>query len=762
MAICVALASGCGGGGSAAIDAPAADDAPAIDAPDAPVDAAVDAATTGAVLIANDGTATITQWMAPATYAGTTTHLQLFIYNTGTAPTGALAATLTGADAASFAIVTSGTTCGPSLLAGDGCHVDLAFAPSSVGTKTAMLLVVGSGATLTLPISGVVPLMPSGTLVADAATIDFGTVISGDNPVDAQVVLSNAGIAAITLGARTTTGAMFTNIGDNCPATLTPGGACTVNLRFQNSPLGSSTGTFDVASSGGAVSIPLHGTTLRKIDIGSVGAGSFGTGSVVSSPAGITCGGGSSVCSAGFPLGVPVTFTATPAASNMFVTWGGLCSGSAACTVASPLQGTVRVQFVPTSAKKITVTFAGTGKSLVNAHMTNSQFGSYGSCTSDCIIYVPQNAQVEVVGVSPSMFVGWSGDCTTTTHICALGTIANDRAVTVTSNLDQYEVLSMFPPIDLMTGLAALPNSDLVIGTTTGVTVVTLAGTIVWSTAIEGGARSIAVDAAGHVYGISVGTDEVFALSATGALMWTRSFPVAPRNSFSFASTLSVSPDGTVIGVLTTDGVHVVDGSGVDRFTITGVTPVPQAVAVSPAGTVGIAILYEMPAGSGNRQVLRYSSSGTPLTTLAPIPGGNQISLMYDANENLAAATATSTRFTTSATSPANTTNFSAADVTNLGSPPVSGVAVTASGKVAGFRMYNLLNGNATGTALRAFSSTGSVLISRDHPPDLTVPYSYDNMFVPSQITAGGGGTNRIVTGGYYNNMVWISVIDLP
>ena len=569
----------------------------------------------------------------------------------------------------------------------------------------------------------------------------------------------NAGTSGFTLGTRSTTGA-FTYVGDNCPATLTPGGACTANLRFQSSPLGSSTGTFDVASSGGALSLPLHGVTLRKLYVSSSGLGAFGVGSVSTMPSGVPCGPGNSSCTAGFPLGVSVVLTATPAANNMFVGWSGLCSGATTtCTVASPLQGTAYVQFVPTNAKKITVTFAGTGRSLVNAHMTNSQFGSYGTCSSDCIIYVPQNAQVEVVGGSPSTFVGWTGDCTTTTHICALGTIANDRAVTVTSNLDQYEVVSMFPPINLMIGLAVMPNSDLVIGTTTGVTVVTLAGAVVWTTAVAGGARSIAVDAAGHVYGI--GTAGVFALSATGAALWTRSFPVAARNSFSFASTLSVSPDGTVIGVMTDDGVHVVDGSGVDRFTITGVTPVPQAVAVSPAGTVGIAILYEMPAGSGNRQVLRYSSSGTPLTTLAPIPGGNQISLMYDANENLAAATATSTRFTTSATSPANTTNFSAADVTNLGSPPVSGVAVTASGKVAGFRMYNLINGSSTGTALRAFSSTGSVLISRDHPPAMTVPYSYDNMLTPSQITA-GGGTNRIVTGGYYNNTVWISVIDLP
>ena len=145
LAICVAVAGGCGGG-SAAIDAAAADDASAPDASDTAVDAAVDAPPTSSVLIANDGTATITQWMAPATYAGTTSHLRLCVYNASTSPTGALTAMVMGADAASFAITSANSTCGPSLVAGDACSVDLAFSPSSVGTKSATLVVLGSGA----------------------------------------------------------------------------------------------------------------------------------------------------------------------------------------------------------------------------------------------------------------------------------------------------------------------------------------------------------------------------------------------------------------------------------------------------------------------------------------------------------------------------------------------------------------------------------------------------------------------------------------
>ncbi len=56
-----------------------------------------------------------------------------------------------------------------------------------------------------------------------------------------------------------------------------------------------------------------------------------GSGTITSSPAGISCG---ATCSSSFPLSTPVVLTANPSAGSSFAGWGGACSGSAStCTV---------------------------------------------------------------------------------------------------------------------------------------------------------------------------------------------------------------------------------------------------------------------------------------------------------------------------------------------------------------------------------------------------------------------------------------------
>ncbi len=86
---------------------------------------------------------------------------------------------------------------------------------------------------------------------------------------------------------------------------------------------------------GGAIAPP----TNFPLDVSRAGTGS---GTVTSSPAGISCG---SDCSESYASGTSVTLTASPAAGSTFAGWSGACSGTGACNVSM------------TEARSVTATF---------------------------------------------------------------------------------------------------------------------------------------------------------------------------------------------------------------------------------------------------------------------------------------------------------------------------------------------------------------------------------------------------------------------
>jgi trimeric autotransporter adhesin len=86
-----------------------------------------------------------------------------------------------------------------------------------------------------------------------------------------------------------------------------------------------------------------------------------GSGSVSSSPAGITC---PSTCSANFTSGTVVTLTATAAAGSTFAGWSGACSGAGTCSVTM------------TAAKAVTATFNSSGSPAVTLTPTSLNFGA--------------------------------------------------------------------------------------------------------------------------------------------------------------------------------------------------------------------------------------------------------------------------------------------------------------------------------------------------------------------------------------------------
>jgi endoglucanase len=67
-----------------------------------------------------------------------------------------------------------------------------------------------------------------------------------------------------------------------------------------------------------------------------------GSGTVKSSPAGISCG---STCTHKFAPGAMVTLTATPKSGSTFTGWTGACSGTGSCVVTMSAARTVKANF---------------------------------------------------------------------------------------------------------------------------------------------------------------------------------------------------------------------------------------------------------------------------------------------------------------------------------------------------------------------------------------------------------------------------------
>src|SRR5207249_2073616 len=154
---------------------------------------------------------------------------------------------------------------------------------------------------------------------------------------------SYASGTALTLTAAPATGSTFTGwSGGGCSGT----GTCTVTLNAATTV----TATFGV---------PSFALTVSK-----AGAGS---GTVTSTPPGITCG---TTCAWSYPSGTVVTLTATPAADSTFAGWsGGGCTGTGACTVtlsaATAVTATFDLQATNPQTISLTVNNEGSGNGKV-------------------------------------------------------------------------------------------------------------------------------------------------------------------------------------------------------------------------------------------------------------------------------------------------------------------------------------------------------------------------------------------------------------
>ncbi|MFL6622024.1 MAG: InlB B-repeat-containing protein [Sulfurifustis sp.] len=238
---------------------------------------------------------------------------------------------------------------------------------------------------LTVTVSG------SGTVTSRPSGINCGTDCGANFPTGTSVTLSAAPASGYAF-------AGWSGTGVNCPGT----GDCTVSMAAAT----------DVA----ATFTPVAASTLLlQVTVS-------GSGTVMSSPAGISCG---SDCSESYPSGTSVTLTATPASGYAFSGWnGGGCSGTAPCTVTMTTARTVAAAFTPTS---YTLTVAVTGSGTV----TSSPAGI--NCGATCSANYASGTSVTLTAAPASgyTFSGWSGSGCAGNGTCTV-TMSAARSVSAT------------------------------------------------------------------------------------------------------------------------------------------------------------------------------------------------------------------------------------------------------------------------------------------------------------------------------------------
>ncbi len=159
------------------------------------------------------------------------------ISNAGTAPLALRRLAVDGDAAGDYRI--EGDGCPKSLAPGKSCAFSVRFAPSEIGSRTAVLVVESdaAGSPLRAPLRGTALPPPAPELRVSTTVLRFGSVTVGERSQILSLTLANPGTARLELREVTVTGPAagdFRVVPGSCgvPGSLVPGSECTVGVRF--------------------------------------------------------------------------------------------------------------------------------------------------------------------------------------------------------------------------------------------------------------------------------------------------------------------------------------------------------------------------------------------------------------------------------------------------------------------------------------------------------------------------------------------------
>jgi Divergent InlB B-repeat domain/PASTA domain len=352
--------------------------------------------------ISGNATSTVTVTTSPTTPTGNHT---LTIKGTSGALTHSTTVALTvdgtgsytlsvsrsGSGSGSVTSSPSGISCGATCSAGfaDGTVVTLTASPAAGSSFAGWsgACTNGSGScTVTMDqarsVSATFDPIPSYSLTVSKSGSGSGTVTSSPAGISCGSTCSYAYESgkSVTLTASPVTGSTFAGWSGACTNST---GTCTVTMSQARS----------VTASFGLIPETL-----------SVSRSGNGSGTVGSSPAGISCG---SACSHSYAYRTAVTLTATAQTGSSFAGWSGACSGSGSCTVKLDQARSVTATF-SRILETLTVAKKGHGRGKV----TSLPAGI--SCGKTCGHSYDYGSVVTVTAKAGkrSVFAGWSGACT--------------------------------------------------------------------------------------------------------------------------------------------------------------------------------------------------------------------------------------------------------------------------------------------------------------------------------------------------------------
>ncbi|MEO6954812.1 MAG: choice-of-anchor D domain-containing protein [Polyangia bacterium] len=270
--------------------------------------------------------------------------------NTGGVPTSLITISLSGNDAAQFAIVADGCT-GHTLASGATCTVKAHLAPTARGPLTATLSAsADTGGTTIVFLSGAgqigatLTIVQSTTMTTPAAlgTVDVGSTATTPYSFtvrnDGDFASGDLSIGKLATNTGTQASELVLGSGTTCTATtqLAPLATCVVELALTPTTFGEKDFTVTVsATPGGDATTYVRGTgrDYVTVTVASDGTGS-GTISDNAAPPDFACTGNAGTCTKTFvrDTAAPMLkLTATPAGASTFSAWT-VAGGPPTCT----------------------------------------------------------------------------------------------------------------------------------------------------------------------------------------------------------------------------------------------------------------------------------------------------------------------------------------------------------------------------------------------------------------------------------------------